>query len=223
MAVPNHSIISVAELKGHLNAGGAEQAANLELACTIASAAIEARVNRRIVSRGSITEYHTIRASEQLEELYVSQWPIATITTLHEDETWPRAYGAGSLLVAGTDYEIVGPDRIRRLASSGGWPSWWKVGTRIVRNVFVAGYQGLDGTPTALNGGQALPYDLKQAALFVAASIFKEADRQRWGVSAVTDATGNYTRFLGYFTPAIDEMLAPYRRVEFHRTWELAA
>ena len=83
----------------------------------------------------------------------------------------------------------------------------------MVRNTLTAGYAN-----TA-----AVPDDLKQVAFYVSAAIFTENTRKQWGVSGASDATGSWQRFTGYFTPAIDEMLSPYRRREFSRTWEKAA
>lgn len=217
----NHALVSLAELREYLTVQGNNSDPQLVVAANQATLAIESKTGRQLVSRGdtAITEYHSIDLSVSYTELYVSEWPIISVTTLHEDDSWPRAYGAGALLVEGTDFETVKRDGIIRRLGSGG-PQLWKPGSRIVKLVYKAGYRNTDSLPAA---GIDIPQDLKLAALFVASSIFKESDRQRWGVSAVTDAVGTVTRFLGYFTPQINEMLSPYVRREHHRTWEKAA
>lgn len=221
----NHALISLNDLKGYVNAIGSGADERLENAINEATLLIEERVGRELCSRGdsatppTITEYHTINPADQFYDIYVSQTPVVSVTTLHEDDSWPRVYGAGALLVEGTDFEVnVREGIIRRLGSGG--PMLWKSGSRIIKLVYKAGYRAQDGTPsTALS----VPADLKYACKFIAASVFNQTDRKTWGISAQTDPMGTVTRFLGVFTPELDAILARYRRIEFHRTWERAA
>lgn len=209
MALPSYVLISEEEYRDRSVATGTDQAENIEAAVLAATLAIERRLDRLLVSRGSITEYHT--PTDRQRVLYLGQWPFIAFTSVHESIASPPVYDADSLLVAGTTYETVAPQAIRRL--SYGSPSTWARGNRSVRVVYTAGY-----TNTA-----AVPADLKHVCFYIAAAIFRETDRKQWGVSAATDAQGNYQRVVGYFTPALDEMLAPYMRRDFNRTWELAA
>lgn len=220
MALENWSLASLADLKAYLgNVTGTTFDENLNQALNEATALVEGRTARQLVSRVEFTEYHSLGARDVYYELWLSEWPIITISTIHEDDTWPRVYGAASLLAAGTDYEqSASMGWVRRLGSAGPVP--WKTGSRIVRVVYSAGYKRQDGNPAS---ALAVPYDLKKACLFAAASIYKESDRQRWGVSAVTDAMGSVTRYMGHLTPEIEKDLARYARKEFHRTWEKAA
>jgi hypothetical protein len=211
VAFPSWTLISLADWRTKFTAGGEDQDSNIEEACAAATLAIEAETQREFIARTTtVTEYHSLSFCDKFEDLYTGEYPInaATVVSVHEDTGWPRTYGAGSLLVAGTDYEVVGPDRLRRIGSAG--CGRWATGTRVVRLVYVPGY-----TQTTV------PYDLKQAAFAVAATIFAENDRKAFGISARTDASGSYTRFAGnYITPAVKELLRNYYRKEFHRTWE---
>lgn len=211
MAAETWAAISPDEFRQRLGSGGTGDVANIDAACNIATLLVEQRIDRLLVSRGEITEYHTLGPLDCFSTIYLSQWPWITFTSVHESLSSPAVYDATTLLVEGTGYEKVAPDRLRRL--SAGTPTAWARGNRAIKVIYTAGY----GTTAVV------PWDLKQAVFFVAATVYKESDRQRWGLSAVTDATGNYTRFLGYFTPQLDEMLAPYKRRDAHRTWELAA
>ncbi len=211
MPFPAYALISEDEFRTRFNAGGLDQKENIEAAIISATLELERLSDRLFVSRGSITEYHTIRSSERFEELWLGQYPFLSFTTVHEDTSSPPTYGAPTLLVAGTDYQTVAPDRIRRL-SGGGGGAWWAPGNRSVRVVYTAGYAN-----TA-----AVPYDLKQLCFELAALIFSENDKKRWGVQAQTDAAGNYQRFLGHITPDMEARINRYRRIEFHRTWEVA-
>jgi hypothetical protein len=216
----NYALASLAELKAYMGGlTGTNQDESLNQAINGATALIEGRLGRLLVSRGEFTEWHTVGPRDRFFELYTSEWPIIAIGSVHEDDGWPRTYGPDTLLAVGADYEYSKPEGwVRRVGGSGPIP--WKAGTRIAQFLLTTGYQDLDGEPAS---ALTVPYDLKKAALFVAASIFKESERQRWGVSAITDAVGTVTRFLGHFPDEIQKDLRRYERREFHRTWERAA
>jgi hypothetical protein len=209
MAAETWAAISSAEFRQRYSAGGTGQDGNIDAACNIATMAVEQRIDRLLVSRGAITEYHTIR--DHLSTLYLGQWPLITLTSVHESLSTPPVYDATTLLVENTGFEKVDGQKLRRLSS--GSPSCWAHGNRTVKVVYTAGYASTS----------VVPWDLKHVVYVVAASIFGEADRKRFGVSAATDAQGNYQRFQGYFTPELEAMLEPYKRRDAHRTWELAA
>lgn len=219
MPLENWALASLSDLKaymGGLAGSGQDEALNQSL--NEATALIEGRVGRELVTRGAFDEYHSIGPRDALFELYVSEWPIIAVTAVFEDSGWPRTYGVDFEL-APTDYEVSKSEGfIRRLGH--GAPMPWQTGSRVVRLTYSAGYRNQLGQPVA---ALPVPYDLKKAALFVAASIFKESERQRWGVSAVTDAVGTVTRYVGHFTVEIEKDLRRYERREFHRTWEKVA
>ncbi len=209
MAALDYALISPDEWRDRWTAGGNDQAPNIEAAVLAATYAIEKRCDRLFVSRGPITEYHSIH--DNLREIYLGQWPYITLTTVHESTATPPVYDATTLLTSGTGYQAVKPDRLRRLSAGG--PTCWARGSRVAQVVYTAGY-----ADTA-----SVPADLKQVCFVIAASMFAEADKKRFGVSSMTDGSGAYQRFVGYFTPALDEMLDDYKRRDMHRTWELAA
>lgn len=209
MAAQTWALISDDEFRDRYVAGGQDQSENVDAACNIATLAIEARCGgRQFVSRGTITEYHSIY--ENYGELYAGDWPFLATPTVVEDTTWPRTYAA-TALVSGTDFEVVDGQKLRRINSGG--RACWAQGSRVVRLTYTAGY-----ATTA-----AVPWDLKHVAFVLAASIFGEADKKRWGVSSQTDGSGAYQRYSGYFNADMDSMLASYVRRDFHRTWERAA
>src|SRR3972149_3628258 len=105
MALSTYALVSLAELKAHVGAGGSAKDADLEEAVNRVSAEIEAHLGRQIVTRGSLIEYHTMRADRtavEPSELRTLDWPIIAVTSVHEDTATPRTYGAGALLVDGT-------------------------------------------------------------------------------------------------------------------------
>jgi len=209
VALSAYALVSVAELKVYIGAEGSGEDQRFEDAINRATAWIENQTERHFITRGSTTEYHTVDGSQTT--IRASQWPIISITSIHESTTSPRVYDGTSLLTAATDYQHVAETGlIHRLSSSE--LTRWAWGYRAIKLVFQYGYA------TA----STVPEDLRQLCLFVATSIFKEADRQRWGVSSVTDATGSVTRFLGYLPPDMKAHLESFKRWEFDRTWEAA-
>jgi Phage gp6-like head-tail connector protein len=184
-----YALVSLAELKDHIGAGGNAKDAQLEEVINRVSDELESYLEREIVSRGALTEYHTMQA-DGLEvltpDLRTLEWPILSVTSAHEDTTTPRSYGSGALLVAGTGYEVVKPrGLIRRLEGGAGTTRTWATGHRAVKVVYTAGYADTAAVPARIRG----------VALRYAAVVWDEMKRQSFGVSGAADSLGNFTRF----------------------------
>lgn len=209
MSVGTYALVSLDELRAAIGAadGGPGQDANLEKCIDRATAWLENETNRKFITRGNTTEYHTVRDGEHT--IRVAEWPITTVVSVHETTTIPRTYGATALLVDGTDYRVVKElGLIRRISSAE--LTRWQTGYQAIKVIYTYGYAT----------SASVPEDLKQIALFVAISMFKETDRARWGVSSVTDGLGTVTRYLGYLPPDMKSRLDGYRHDLFDRTWE---
>ncbi len=211
-----YALVSLADFKLYAGAAGFGQDANYIGALNAATAIIEREVDRELVTRGDVTEFHSVGWNPDIyyregrAEIYTGQWPIISITTIHESFGQPPVYDAGTLLAA-SSYEVLKPRGIvRRLAGYGA--GYWACGNRAVQIVYSAGY-----------AAASVPADLQQVCMFVAASIAKESDRKQWGVSSQADALGNVTHFMGYLPPSMKEMLSHYRRLGFGGTWERAS
>jgi hypothetical protein len=208
-----HAIASLTELKTYLPAAGSGADDRMRLALNVATSVLERRAGeRQLVTRDeNITEFFS--PLPNTFELRLGDWPVYSVVSVHESYSAPRAWDAGSLLVEGTDYEIVKPTGIlRRLSNGVSNRRCWASGGHSVRAVVKCGYQKADGTPAE---APQRPDDLVQAGLFLAASIVKETERGSWGVSAQADSLGNVTRFMGYLPPSMAEMIALHRRYEF--------
>jgi len=221
-----YAMCSLDDFKAYLGASGAASDANLTNAINVATTLIERELDREIVTRGDLTEFHSPRWAagafdpysfggswSRVSELYTSQWPIISVTSVHESAA-PPVYNGTTLLVVGTDYELVKPRGIIRRLSAGSGPAFWAPGNRAEQVILSAGYA------TAA----VVPDDLRQVCMFVAASIAQESDRKQWGISSMSDPLGNVTRFMGYMPPSMKEILNHYRRpISFGRTWERAS
>lgn len=211
MAVSTYSLLSLEELKEHVGAGGGARNALLEQIADRVSDEIEAYLERQIVTRGSLTEYHSMRAGGSLvdtHELRTLEWPIISVITVHEDTATPRSYGAGALLAEATGYEVVKPKGLIRRIDGLGTLKPWATGHRAVKVVYSAGY-----ATTAL-----VPARIKLVALRYAALLWSESKRQDFGISGASDQLGNYTRFAtAALTVDMRAALSPERR---HAFWE---
>lgn len=157
---------------------------------------IETILRRQIVSRGTITEYHTIRRGTC--ELWLNQFPVMAITSIHEDPD--RDYGASALLTALTNYTVdVETGMITRVDQD--TPIAWDAGFEAVKVVYTAGYSQA-----------SVPEDLKALALELFALQWADAHGERYGVGSVSTPLGN----VNYSGPAelTPHMLA---RLDRHR------
>lgn len=175
----------------------------------IARSLIEDYLDRHIVSRGSITEYHTVRPASA--ELYTRQFPLLTITSIHEDDS--RAFGATSLLTVNTDYIVSAPfGRILRI--SGSLPTVWLTTWRSVKIVYTAGY-----ATTAV-----VDASLKHAALRTIALLWNELKREEIGYSSISDAQGNISRLVpGGLNQDVKRAIYCFRRMDQNPTGEVDA
>lgn len=208
--ISTYALISAAELQDEIVRTGSAESDRIIYAVNRASSAIETWLDRQIVTRGSLTEY-SVRGGCSI--LRLTQWPIITITSVHETTDWPRSYGADELLVVSTDYEQVGPDKLRRLTENGP-PTTWAAGSRAVRVVYSAGYATTATVPDAL----------KTVCRALAALYYRESDRAMHGVSSQTDGLGSVTRFVpATLTQPMKDELMPWRRFDFAPDMEAAA
>lgn len=184
MPLSEYALVSVAELKEEVQIQGAGKDLALESIINRVSDEIEAYCRgRQIVTRGASTEFHTISRPDS--ELLTLDWPIISVTSVHEDTVWPRTYGESFLLTPDTEYEVVKPAGLIRRLDTGFGPTSWATGHRAVRVICTAGY-----ADTA-----AVPAHIKAVALRYAALIWAEMERDQHGVSGASDTLGNYTRF----------------------------
>jgi hypothetical protein len=211
MPLSAYALVSLAELKDFIGAGGNAKDSTLEDVINRVSDEVEAFLDRQVVTRGALTEYHTLRTSGapvETNELWTLERPIITVTTVHEDTGYPRTYGAAYLLAEGTGYEVIKPKGLIRWISSLGMPWDWSTGHRAIKVIYSGGYANTAGVPTRI----------KAVVLRYAALIWSEQKRGDFGISGAADSLGNYTRFLAaQMTDDMKAALEPERRWGF---WE---
>jgi len=206
-----YALVSLTELKAKLMVGGDALDDAMERCIDRATSMIEEHLDRQIVSRGELTEYHNPRPG--MCDLYPGEWPIISIQQVCEDVAIPRTYGASTILMSDTDYERVArpAEKLRRLNSGDIYS--WEPGRRTVRIKYNAGYA------TA-----SVPAHIKGVALDLCALYYREDERKKQGISGASDATGNWTRFgPATLTPEMKSLLGGERREMWPMTWERVA
>lgn len=215
MALTANAFILLSDLKAFMGISGSNQDVQLLKAISYASALIESFLDRKIPTRGSLTEYHTLEWPCSCD-LYLGEFPIISVTSVHEDTT--RTYGAPTLLVVDTDYIVSKPTGKLVRVQAGAGALYWQSGFRPVKVIYEAGYL-VPGATTPV-GATAIPEDLAQVCAEMAATIFQDADRKEWGKVQMSSQDRTITRVTGYMTDDLKARLSPYQRREFSRTWD---
>lgn len=213
ISLSTYSLLSLEELKEELRVSDDGKNVALTILANTVSEIIEDYLSRQIVTRGSLTEYHTMEANGDPlfteTVLALIEWPVISITSVAEDLNWPRTYATA--LVAGTDYQANNPTgRLHRLTSPGARYRWAS-GFRAIKVVYSAGY-----ATTA-----AVPNTIKAVAKRLAGLMWEEYKRDWRGVSTVSDQLGNFTRFsVATLTKDMQADLSSERRFRVFETGE---
>jgi hypothetical protein len=121
--------------------------------------------------------------------------PVKSITSIHDD--WDRAYGSDTL-VDSTEYAFNDKTGI----VTGVGISFSK-GVNNIKAVYLAGYNGIGATAYT-----NLPYDLKQALIYLACSIYLEG---KAGINVLESQEIVYRP--KYLKETAEKILQKYRRI----------
>lgn len=197
------TLITLEEADREVN--GQAQAADTTLALQLligGSEEIETILGRKIVSRGTITEYHSFWRGQST--LWLDQWPVlgTPAIEIHEDDL--HVYGADTLLVNGTDYVVDEESgSVKRLDS--GYSQVWLWGRESIRVVYAGGYTQA-----------TVPADLKRVAAELFAMQWNEKYNRRVNISSVSDSLGSRA----FFGPA-DVTSRMMDRLERHKRFSI--
>lgn len=161
--------------------GGQGDSDRIQRLIVTCSEELKSILKRRIVTEGTITEYHWVRRSES--EIMVREFPIIAAPTIHESAASPPVYDATTLLTEGTDYVVDYDTGIITRMSSGS-PTAWCTNHEGVRIVYTGGYSQAD-----------VPQDLKQLCAEFVHMKYVAVERNLTNQSSVSDGLGtrNYT------------------------------
>ena len=171
-----------------------------------ASDIIETWCDRELISRGTLTEYHTFRCFES--ELYLRDWPIIAVTDVAEDIA--RTYGTS--LTVNTQYIVTAQKgKLTRTWSATSGETAWQTGFRAVRVQYTAGYEEKEDVPD----------HIKDVCKRLVALKYREVDRKHEGLSGASDDAGNWTRFgTADLTDNMRKQIYTEKRNEFSTTGE---
>ena len=204
MSLVSHALATLAEVKEELNVAGTNRDSVIEECINRATGIVEAYLDREVMNRLSgtdateVTEYYSLRSLTS--RLYLSQFPVISITTLAESTAWPRDYATA--LQADTDF-VLEPSKGRVVRVSSAGLGLWPAGFRTVKVVYKPGHDSL----------ASVPYSIRDVTRRLVALSYREIDRAQQGISAYSDAMGNVTRFgPARLTQDMQDQLAPHRR-----------
>ena len=127
-----------------------------------------------LITTATLTEYHTFDESDA--ELYTLDFPILTVTSIHEDTA--RTYADASELTVNTHFIINKPaGKIIRTVSATAGRTAWATGFRAVKVVYTAGYADTAGVPDAI----------KDVCGRHVGTVYKEITKQLGGIENVSD------------------------------------
>lgn len=157
---------------------------NLYDSLEFASDEIERFLERQVVTRGNLTEYHTADSADPCV-LYLRQRPIILMTSVIEGYWSAGAFVTSTTLVAGTDY-IAETAAGRLIRLSGADPTSWASGFERIKVVYSGGYAT----------SAAVADKITRVCLSLAARRFNEVNSGQAGMQSKTDGLGTVTRWL---------------------------
>ncbi len=197
-----YALLSEAEFL--VEVGGSGSAGNdHRSAINDATFRIEEHLGRKLISRGAITEYVTLRdehdAAVSAKTLFLAEWPLIALTSVHE--TTSKTYDATTLLTENTDFLVESTVNGTLTRLCGDSTTTWDTSHRAIKLVYTAGYA------TAA----AVPEVIRAAGRKLAARIYQEQSNKEWGTISKSDGMGSATRTApAGITKDIAALLYPY-------------
>ena len=168
---------------------------------------IEGFLCRKLVTRGTITEYHEFRLLTA--DLFLKQRPIIAVTSVHE--TGARTYDSTTLIVEDTDFIVYTDDgRLVRMSSSAR-KAWFTRGLEAIQVVYTGGYATVHNVPR----------DIKKVCAELVAMQYREIVERAQNQQSVSDDFGTVRRFgPPMLTTGMRARLWKHRNVDFgSATW----
>lgn len=215
MGLVSWALLELGPFRDYVGARGSGDGQRAVDAINWATAEIETALGRQLISRGAMTELHSLE--DRWPKLWLNEWPIISVATVHEsdDRTWDDS----TKLTAGTDYVVESTRNatLARITSATGKPRAWMtgpIGHPTVQVVYTAGY--------TLATLRSLVPDLPGLARELAARKYQASGAGEWGVMSRTDSEGTVTRLApDVLTRELRRSLRGHMRPERPRTGEL--
>jgi hypothetical protein len=158
----------------------------LNLFINAASRNLDNHLNFEVVSRGKITEVHTIRRTDW-SQIWLLQRPLIEVVSVHEDPN--QDFNTDSLLAA--DEYTVDNERGMITRVNTGWPTYWILGFEVVQAIYKSGFADTE----------SVDWEYKSLCLETVAQYYYHATRKQFAVSAIKDQAGDRTYMEFNFIP----------------------
>ena len=207
MANDTFFLISEEEALAELHQANVADVVNLKDIIGSCSEEIEGFLERRLVTRGTITEFH--EPCERSSELDLKQRPLIAVTSVHE--TTSRVYDSTTKLTEDTDF-LVHKDEGVLVRLRGTLRASWEAGNvEPIRVEYTAGYPHQDDVPA----------DIKKVCREYVAMVVREISHKLQNQESVTDSFSTRRRFGPVqLTPGMKARITRYRNISFGgHTW----
>jgi len=143
-------------------------------------------LSNRVLTSATFTEYHS--CDRYCNKLFLKNYPIASITTIHDDPDWDYASGS---LISSDDYTF------NSLSGTVHYNGYFYQGSNSVKVVYIAGYSVT-----------TLPKSIKETMIRQVSHWFEQAKNSSWAISSQTDPTGGSS--IQAFTQLKDNLLPDF-------------
>jgi hypothetical protein len=197
MSVAASSLITLVQFKPYLGPeySGTGNDSLFELLIDSVSEAFNSRVGRMLAKTTYTAEYFDGNGKESL---ILPNFPIVSITTIHED---------GVLLTESEDGDYVVDYASGIIHRVGGV---WLRGRHTIKITYVAGYVVQGASPGT--GETVLPADLKLACMIQVAREWKKTQGSEWGETSRSFPDGSTSHVERGLLKEVEEILQKYRR-----------
>lgn len=197
MALSANALCTLADVKTALGQTASTHDTTLEGLIEEVSDAIEAYCGQKLRYQGTpITEY--IDVNESRQDIWVANKPIVAVTSVHENASLPRTYGAADLLTVDSDFFLyIEEARLRRINAN------WLIGEKSVKVIYTHGYAAVTD----------VPYRLTRAATKLVAYDWNKVHpgNNLQGISSKSKSDGN-VNFETNWPQDIVDVLQNFRR-----------
>lgn len=193
MALDANALVSLDQVKDHMDISGSTFDSRLERMINAASTLIENQTNRQLITQ-SHTHYFNGDGTGTLEP---QEFPVTAVTSIHDDDEW--TFGAETEV---TDFDIFDETFIvlkKCLV--------FKQGRRNVRMIYTAGYVGPAGSST-------VPTDLQEATILLVELLYNMRDDRRLGIKSKSKL-GETVSFDEGIPDHIAKMIEPHTRENY--------
>jgi hypothetical protein len=194
MSLDDNALITLANLKVYLNidSNNTDYDSALQQIINSVSTLMETEMDRKLVYATYTDEYLD---GSGMQELYLPQWPVVSVTSIEEDETE---------LTEGEDEDFtVYEGYLRKVYGT------WARGRRNIKTTFIAGYW----VSSEEDDADEMPKDIQLACMKQCGIEWKRAKSEDWDLTSKTFPDGSVARNITNLHPQVEKICQKYARM----------